>query len=44
MIAAVGMTIAIVFTFLDPDIDEYWLIVAGMAVGSGHRGRLGPPA
>ncbi|MEO8290151.1 MAG: NAD(P)(+) transhydrogenase (Re/Si-specific) subunit beta [Gaiellaceae bacterium] len=33
-IAAVGMTIAIVFTFLDPDIDSYWLILAGMAVGT----------
>jgi H+-translocating NAD(P) transhydrogenase subunit beta len=34
MIAAVGMTIAIVFTFLDSDIDSYWLIAAGMAVGT----------
>jgi NAD(P) transhydrogenase subunit beta len=34
VIAAVGMTIAIVFTFLDPDIDRYWLIAAGMAVGT----------
>jgi H+-translocating NAD(P) transhydrogenase subunit beta len=34
VIAAVGMTIAIVFTFLDPDIDKYWLIAAGMAVGT----------
>jgi len=34
VIAAVGMTIAIVFTFLDGDIDEYWLIAAGMAVGT----------
>jgi H+-translocating NAD(P) transhydrogenase subunit beta len=34
VIAAVGMTIAIVFTFLDRDIDEYWLIAAGMAVGT----------
>jgi NAD(P) transhydrogenase subunit beta len=33
-IAAVGMTIAIVFTFLSPEITSYWLIVAGMAVGS----------
>jgi proton-translocating NAD(P)+ transhydrogenase subunit beta len=33
-IAAVGMTIAIVFTFLDSDIDSYWLILAGMAVGT----------
>jgi NAD(P) transhydrogenase subunit beta len=34
VIAAVGMTIAIVFTFLDPDIDKYWLIAAGMTVGT----------
>jgi NAD(P) transhydrogenase subunit beta len=34
VIAAVGMTIAIVFTFLDGDIDAYWLIAAGMAVGT----------
>jgi H+-translocating NAD(P) transhydrogenase subunit beta len=34
VIAAVGMTIAIVFTFLDRDIDDYWLIAAGMAVGT----------
>jgi H+-translocating NAD(P) transhydrogenase subunit beta len=34
VIAAVGMTIAIVFTFLDRDIDSYWLIVVGMAVGT----------
>jgi NAD(P) transhydrogenase subunit beta len=34
VIAAVGMAIAIVFTFLDPDIDKYWLIAAGMAVGT----------
>jgi NAD(P) transhydrogenase subunit beta len=33
-IAAAGMTIAIVFTFLDRDIDTYWLIAAGMAVGA----------
>jgi len=34
VIAAVGMTIAIVFTFLDRDIDDYWLIAGGMAVGT----------
>jgi NAD(P) transhydrogenase subunit beta len=34
VVAAVGMTIAIVFTFLDPDIDTYWIILAGMAVGT----------
>jgi H+-translocating NAD(P) transhydrogenase subunit beta len=33
-IAAAGMAIAIVFTFLDPDITSYWLIVSGMAVGT----------
>ena len=33
-IAAIGMTIAIVFTFLSPEITSYWLIVAGMAVGT----------
>ena len=33
-IAAVGMGIAIFFTFLDPDITSYWLIFAGMAVGT----------
>jgi H+-translocating NAD(P) transhydrogenase subunit beta len=34
VVAAVGMAIAIVFTFLDSDVDTYWLIVAGMAVGT----------
>jgi H+-translocating NAD(P) transhydrogenase subunit beta len=34
VVAAVGMAIAIFFTFLDPDIDTYWIIVAGMAVGT----------
>jgi H+-translocating NAD(P) transhydrogenase subunit beta len=34
LVAAVGMGIAILFTFLDPDIDSYWLIVTGMAVGT----------
>jgi H+-translocating NAD(P) transhydrogenase subunit beta len=34
VIAAIGMTIAIVFTFLDPDVDSYWLIVAGMVIGT----------
>ena len=33
-IAAIGMGIAIFFTFLDPDITSYWLIVSGMAVGT----------
>ncbi len=34
VVAAVGMGIAILFTFLDPDLDSYWLIVTGMAVGT----------
>jgi NAD(P) transhydrogenase subunit beta len=34
IVAAVGMTIAIVFTLLSPEIDTYWLIAAGMAVGT----------
>jgi NAD(P) transhydrogenase subunit beta len=34
VIAAVGMAIALVFTLLDPDIDSYWLIAAGVAVGT----------
>jgi NAD(P) transhydrogenase subunit beta len=34
VIAAVGMAIALVFTLLDPDIDKYWLIAAGVAVGT----------
>ena len=34
VVAAVGMAIAILFTFLDSDIDTYWLILAGMAVGT----------
>ena len=33
-IAAIGMGIAIFFTFLDEDITSYWLIVVGMAVGT----------
>ena len=42
-IAAVGMGIAIFFTFLDPDITSYWLIFVGMADRDGDRGRLGAP-
>jgi NAD(P) transhydrogenase subunit beta len=34
VIAAAGMTIALVFTLLDPDIDTYWLIAAGVAIGT----------
>ena len=34
VIAAAGMTIALVFTLLDPDIETYWLIAAGVALGT----------
>jgi NAD(P) transhydrogenase subunit beta len=34
LIAAVGMAIAIGFTFAIKEIDTYWLMLAGMAVGS----------
>jgi NAD(P) transhydrogenase subunit beta len=34
VIAAIGMAIAIVFTLLSPEIDTYWLIAAGVAVGT----------
>jgi H+-translocating NAD(P) transhydrogenase subunit beta len=34
VVAAVGMAIAIVFTLLSPEIDTYWLIAAGVAVGT----------
>ena len=34
VVAAVGMAIAIVFTLLSPAIDSYWLIAAGVAVGT----------
>jgi NAD(P) transhydrogenase subunit beta len=34
LVAAAGMTIAIVFTLLDDDIDSYGLIAAGMALGT----------
>ena len=33
-IAAVGMAIAIGFTFLIDELDQYWLILAGIAVGT----------
>jgi NAD(P) transhydrogenase subunit beta len=33
-IAALGMAIAIGFTFLIEELDDYWLIVVGIAVGS----------
>ncbi len=32
--AAIGMTIAVAFTFASPAIDSYWLIVLGIAIGS----------
>jgi H+-translocating NAD(P) transhydrogenase subunit beta len=34
VVAAVGMAIALVFTLLDDDVDSYWLIAAGVAVGT----------
>ena len=33
-IAAVGMAIALLFTLLDPDIEQWWLIAGGVALGS----------
>jgi NAD(P) transhydrogenase subunit beta len=34
VVAAFGMAVAILFTFLDEDIDEYWLMVLGIAIGT----------
>jgi H+-translocating NAD(P) transhydrogenase subunit beta len=34
LVAAFGMAIAILFTLFDRDIDEYWLIGLGIAIGS----------
>jgi NAD(P) transhydrogenase subunit beta len=34
LIAAVGTAVALVFTLLDSDIDTYWLIAGGVAVGA----------
>ncbi len=34
VVAAIGMAIAIVFTLLSPEIDSYWLIIVGVAVGT----------
>jgi NAD(P) transhydrogenase subunit beta len=34
VVAALGMAIAIVFTLLSPEIDSYWLIIVGVAVGT----------
>ena len=33
-VAAVGMTIAVVVTLFSPEVDSYWLIFAGIAVGT----------
>jgi NAD(P) transhydrogenase subunit beta len=33
-VAAIGMAIALVFTLLDRDIDSYWLIATGIALGT----------
>jgi len=33
-IAAVGMAVAVGFTFASKEIDQYWLILAGIAVGT----------
>ena len=34
VVAAVGMTIAVVVTLFSPEIDSYWLIAAGILVGA----------
>jgi NAD(P) transhydrogenase subunit beta len=34
VVAAAGMAIALLFTLLDPDVDSYWLIAIGVAVGT----------
>jgi NAD(P) transhydrogenase subunit beta len=34
VVAAVGMGIALLFTLLHPDMDSYWLIAIGVAVGT----------
>ena len=34
LVAAAGMAIAVVVTLFSPEIDSYWLIAAGIAVGS----------
>jgi H+-translocating NAD(P) transhydrogenase subunit beta len=34
VVAAVGMAIALGFTLVSPEIDSYWLIVVGVAVGT----------
>src|SRR5918992_843873 len=34
LVAAFGMAIAILFTLFDRDIDEYWLMALGVAIGT----------
>jgi H+-translocating NAD(P) transhydrogenase subunit beta len=34
LVAAAGMAIAVVITLFSPEIDSYWLIAAGLAVGT----------
>ena len=34
MVAAAGMAIAVIVTLFSPEIDSYWLIPAGIAVGT----------
>jgi NAD(P) transhydrogenase subunit beta len=34
VVAAAGMAIALLFTLLHPDVDSYWLIATGVAVGT----------
>ena len=34
LVAAAGMAIAVVVTLFSPEIDSYWLIAAGIAVGT----------
>src|ERR671914_2562 len=34
LVAAFGMAIAILFTLFDRDIDEYWLMAAGVGIGT----------
>jgi NAD(P) transhydrogenase subunit beta len=34
VVAAAGMAVALVFTLLHPDMDSYWLIAVGVAVGT----------
>ena len=34
VVAAAGMAVALLFTLLHPDVDSYWLIAIGVAVGT----------